>query len=58
MTDAHAILSALGPIILLLALGIVAAVGSRAIGLSPIVGYLLLGLGLGHVGLKERSAWS
>lgn len=55
MTDAHAILSALGPIILLLALGIVAAVGSRAIGLSPIVGYLLLGLGLGHVGLNLAS---
>jgi Kef-type K+ transport system membrane component KefB len=52
MTDAHAILSALGPIILLLALGVIAAVGSRAIGLSPIVGYLLLGLGLGHVGLN------
>jgi Kef-type K+ transport system membrane component KefB len=55
MTDAHAILSALGPIILLLALGIVAAVGSRAVGLSPIVGYLLLGLGLGHVGLNLAS---
>jgi Kef-type K+ transport system membrane component KefB len=52
MTDAHAILSALGPIILLLALGVVAAVGSRAIGLSPIVGYLLLGLGLGQIELN------
>ena len=52
MTDPHAILLALGPIILLLALGVVAAVGSRAIGLSPIVGYLLLGLGLGQIGLN------
>jgi Kef-type K+ transport system membrane component KefB len=55
MTDAHAILSAVGPIILLLALGIVAAVSSRAVGLSPIVGYLLLGLGLGHIGLNLAS---
>jgi len=46
MADAHSILTAIVPVILLLALGVVAAVGSRAIGLSPIVGYLLLGLGL------------
>jgi CPA2 family monovalent cation:H+ antiporter-2 len=36
----------------LLALGVVAAVGSRAIGLSHIVGYLVLGLGLGAAGLN------
>ena len=47
MAEAHSILAALVPVILLLALGVVAAVGSRAIGLSPIVGYLLLGLVLG-----------
>ena len=47
MADAHAILSALIPVITLLALGVVAAVGSRAAGFNPIVGYLVLGLGLG-----------
>ncbi len=46
MADAHNILDALLPIILLLALGVVAAIGSREIGLSPIVGYILLGLTL------------
>jgi hypothetical protein len=33
MAEAHGILSALVPIILLLTLGVIAAVGSRAIGL-------------------------
>ncbi len=51
MADAHAILSALIPVITLLALGVVAAVGSRAAGFNPIVGYLVLGLGLGAAGM-------
>ena len=51
MADAHGILSALVPVILLLTLGVIAAVASRAVGLSPIVGYLLLGLALSGVGL-------
>ena len=51
MADAHAILSALVPVITLLAFGVAAAVGARAAGLNPIVGYLLLGLGLGGVGM-------
>ncbi len=50
MADAHGILSALMPVILLLLFGVIAAVGSRAVGLSPIVGYLLLGIGLGSAG--------
>ncbi len=45
--DAPLVLEALVPVILLLALGVVAVIGSRSLGLSPIVGYLLLGLGLG-----------
>ena len=55
MADAHSILAALVPVILLLALGVVAAVGSRAVGLSPIVGYLLLGLGLSGAGIETMS---
>lgn len=52
MGDAHAILSALVPVITLLGFGVIAAVGSRAAGLNPIVGYLVLGLGLGAAGLE------
>ncbi len=44
MGDAHVILNALLPIIMLLAMGVAAAIGSREIGLSPIVGYILLGM--------------
>ena len=55
MADAHHILDAIVPIILLLALGVAAAVGSRAIGLSPIVGYILLGIGLSSAGLDLLS---
>ena len=51
MADAHGILSALVPVILLLTLGVIAAVASRAVGLSPIVGHLVLGLALSGVGL-------
>jgi CPA2 family monovalent cation:H+ antiporter-2 len=52
VADAHGILSALVPVILLLTLGVIAAVASRAVGRSPIVGYLVLGLALSGVGLK------
>jgi Kef-type K+ transport system membrane component KefB len=52
MAEAHGILSALAPIILLLTLGVLAVVGSRAIGLSPIVGYLVLGLALSGTGVN------
>jgi CPA2 family monovalent cation:H+ antiporter-2 len=52
MTEAHGILSALVPVILLLTLGVLAAVGSRAVGLSPIVGYLVLGLALSGTGVN------
>jgi CPA2 family monovalent cation:H+ antiporter-2 len=52
MAEAHGILAALAPIILLLTLGVLAVVGSRAIGLSPIVGYLVLGLALSGSGVN------
>jgi CPA2 family monovalent cation:H+ antiporter-2 len=45
MTD-EPVLHALAPVIILLALSVVAAVASRAVGLSPIVGYLVLGIAL------------
>ena len=51
MADTHAILADLVPVILLLTLGVVAAVVSRAVGLSPIVGYIVLGLALSGIGL-------
>jgi CPA2 family monovalent cation:H+ antiporter-2 len=51
VADAHGILSELVPVILLLTLGVIAAVASRAVGLSPIVGYLVLGLALSGAGL-------
>jgi Kef-type K+ transport system membrane component KefB len=47
-----AILSALGPILVLLVLAIAAALGSRLIKVSAIVGYLLLGIVLNGVGLN------
>jgi CPA2 family monovalent cation:H+ antiporter-2 len=52
LADAHGILAELVPVILLLTLGVIAAVASRAVGLNPIVGYLLLGLALSGIGLK------
>lgn len=51
MGDSHAILSALAPIVVLLALGSVVTVASRAVRLSPVVGYLLLGLVLNATGI-------
>jgi CPA2 family monovalent cation:H+ antiporter-2 len=53
MTDT-AVLTALVPVIALLFLGVATAIGSRAVGLSPIVGYLVLGLGLRASGLGMR----
>src|SRR6202012_3380593 len=40
------ILGSLAPVILLLALGVGAAIGSRLSRLSPIVGYIVLGIAL------------
>ena len=51
MTDMP-ILAALVPVVVLLALGITTAIGSRALGLSPIVGYIALGIGLKAVGVR------
>src|ERR1700742_854784 len=51
MTDLP-ILTALFPVVVLLALGIATAIGSRALGLSPIVGYIALGIGLKAVGVR------
>jgi CPA2 family monovalent cation:H+ antiporter-2 len=51
MTDLP-ILAALAPVVVLLALGIATAIGSRALGLSPIVGYIALGIGLKAVGVR------
>ncbi|WP_158266268.1 cation:proton antiporter domain-containing protein [Allosphingosinicella deserti] len=44
MNGSDHLLSALLPVILLLSFGIVAAIGSRSLHLSPIVGYIALGL--------------
>jgi CPA2 family monovalent cation:H+ antiporter-2 len=52
MTDA-AILAALAPTISLLALGVAAALASRALKLSPIVGYIVLGLMLRAAGAER-----
>ena len=59
MNDSHSILLALVPVLVLLGLGVVAAVGSRVLRLSPIVGYLALGAGLTATGadlLKDGAA--
>lgn len=45
------ILSAVAPIVILLALAIAAAVLSRSVRATPIVGYLLLGVALNILGL-------
>ncbi|MEJ1976598.1 MAG: cation:proton antiporter [Acetobacteraceae bacterium] len=45
------VLAALAPVVVLLALGVVAAVASRTARLSPIVGYLVLGLALKAAGV-------
>ena len=49
-----AVLTALVPVIALLFLGVATAIGSRTVRLSPIVGYLVLGLALRASGLATR----
>ncbi|QJU60139.1 potassium transporter KefB [Sphingomonas sp. AP4-R1] len=49
------ILSAVLPVILLLALGVVTVIVSKAVRLGPIVGYLLLGVALSSSGLVQSS---
>lgn len=48
-----ATLMAIGPTLLLLGLGVLAAISSRILGTSPIVGYLLLGVSLNVAGLQS-----
>ena len=58
MTDTHQLLTAIDPVILLLSLGVLAVVATRHIGLSPIVGYLAIGLALraaGHTVFRNSS---
>lgn len=54
MEGAHDVVATLQPAIFLLGLGILAAMAAGALRLSPIVGYLAVGLGLAAFGLKER----
>jgi len=56
MPDVHADLAALGSVIVLLAVGIAAAIGARAARLSPIVGYLAAGMTIGPNGLEIVAA--
>ena len=51
--DAHSVVATIQPAIILLGLGIVAALLSRAVRLNPIVGYLGLGLGIGALGYAD-----
>ena len=51
--SANAILETIQPAITLLGLGIGAALVSRACRLNPIVGYLVMGLGLSALGFKD-----
>ena len=51
MPEGTTVLAVLVPVVLLLLFGIAAVVGSRALRLSPIVGYLLLGVVLSASGL-------
>lgn len=53
MSDAHSVVATIQPAITLLGLGIAAALASRALRLNPIVGYLVMGLGLSSLGIAE-----
>jgi CPA2 family monovalent cation:H+ antiporter-2 len=53
MENSHSILHALTPVVVLLLLGVVAVILSRALRLSPIVGYLALGIALHVSGLTH-----
>lgn len=58
MMDTHSLLLAVDPVILLLSLGVIAVVATRHVGLSPIVGYLTIGLALraaGHTVFKNST---
>lgn len=52
-SDAHSVVATIQPAIMLLGLGIGAALGARALRLNPIVGYLGLGLGLASLGVAQ-----
>ena len=52
MTHADGILQSLAPVVLLLLFGVVAAIACRAARLSPIVGYLALGIVLRASGVE------
>ncbi|TAD73165.1 MAG: potassium transporter KefB [Sphingomonadales bacterium] len=52
-SDAHSVVATIQPAIMLLGLGIAAALASRALRLNPIVGYLGLGLGLASLGMAQ-----
>ncbi|WP_395666675.1 cation:proton antiporter [Methylocella sp.] len=53
MDHVHAIVEALQPLVLVLFFGVVAAMSSRALRLSPIVGYLALGVAAKASGLVD-----
>lgn len=52
-SDAHSVVATIQPAIMLLGLGIGAALASRALRLNPIVGYLGLGLTLASLGIAD-----
>ncbi len=58
MTHANAVLDSLEPVVLLLLFGVVAAIACRAARLSPIVGYLALGIILRASGALQFQASS
>ncbi len=51
--DAHSVVSVIQPAIILLGLGIVAALGAKICRLNPIVGYIAVGLALAFAGQSE-----
>ena len=51
--DAHSVVSTIQPAVMLLGLGIGAALASRAMRLNPIVGYLGLGVGISALGYSQ-----
>ena len=50
---AHSVLEVIQPAIILLGLGIIAALGAKICRLNPIVGYIVLGLGLSFAGYAQ-----
>lgn len=51
--DAHSVVSVIQPAIILLGLGILAALGAKICRLNPIVGYIAVGLALAFAGQSE-----